>query len=84
MRKCAICGKKVTSGMTNECGDFYTHEGKCFEEYMDITYGKNKWMELGNGEEDRYGGYYICASDVIGGYDGTGIFYTEFEEDDNE
>ncbi len=84
MRICEICGKKVTDGMTNDCGDFYVHEGKCFEKYMDKVYGKHKWMELGGGEEDGEGGYYIYSEDCAGGYMGTGIYYTEWEEDDED
>ena len=81
-RPCAICCKQVNAGMTNNAYDFYVHEGKCFEKHMDETYGKHKWMALGNGEEDGYGGYYIYSADVAGGYDGTGIFYTEWDEDE--
>ena len=80
MRICQTCGKKVTEGMTDEC--YYWHEGKCFESWMDKTYGKHRWMALGNGEEDGCGGYYIYAEDVPGGYMGTGIYYTEWEEED--
>lgn len=81
MKICEVCGKPITFGcMTNECGDFYIHEGRCFEKYMDKEYGKGKWMGLGNGEEDGCGGYYITTADVVGGYEGTGIFYTEWED----
>lgn len=84
-RICEVCHKPITYGcMTDGCGDFYIHEGKCFAKYMDKTYGKHKWMELGNGEEDEYGGYYVVAATVVGGIQGTGIFYTEYEEDDYE
>lgn len=83
MRVCATCGKKIIGGcMTDEFGDFYTHEGRCFTKYMDKTYGEHRWMELGGITDDGYGGYYIHTSDVVGGYEGTGIFYTEYEEDD--
>ena len=84
MRTCEICGKKVMAGMTNDSGDFYVHEGKCFEKYMDEVYGKHKWMELGGGEEDMYGGYYVCSAEVVGGQQGTGIYYTEWEEDEED
>ena len=80
-RICPICGKLVNAGMTDEIGTFYCHE-ECFDEYMDRTYGKRGWMRLGNGEEDEFGGYYIASADVVGGVQGTGIFYTEWEEDD--
>lgn len=78
-RPCAICGKNITKtgGMTD--GEMYCCEGDCFQKYMDQTYGKNKWMPLGNGEEDEYGGYYIHTADVVGGYQGTGIFWTMWE-----
>jgi hypothetical protein len=49
---------------------------------MNKTYGKHKWMEIGNGEEDEYGGYYVVAAAVVGGIEGTGIFYTEREEEE--
>ena len=83
MKICETCGKAIDYGyMTDGCGDFYTHEGKCFTKYMNKTYGKHKWMEIGNGEEDEYGGYYVVAAAVVGGIEGTGIFYTEREEEE--
>lgn len=82
MRVCTICGKPITSGMTNETGDFYIHEGKCFNKYMNNVYGKHRWMELGNGDQDEFGGYYVVTTEVVGGIQGTGIFYTEWEDDD--
>ena len=81
-RICEICGKPLDAGMTDEVGSFYCHEGKCFTKYMNRTYGKHRWMALGGGEEDEFGGYYITTADVVGGYQGTGIFYTEWEEDE--
>ncbi len=81
-RNCEVCGKPVRSGMTDEEGSFYVHDGKCFEEYMDKTFGKGKWMGLGNDEVDELGGYYITTADVVGGYHGTGIFWTEWEEEE--
>lgn len=79
-RPCVICGKNTTEtgGMTD--GYMYCCEGKCFHKYMNKTYGKHKWMSLGNNEEDGYGGYYIHTSDVVGGYEGTGIYWTQWEE----
>jgi hypothetical protein len=68
--------------MTMDGGEFYAHEGKCFTKYMNKTYGKHKWMALGNSEQDEYGGYYIYTSDVVGGFEGTGIYYTEYEPDE--
>ena len=81
IRPCIICGRDITKtgGMTDDAGDLYCCEGKCFYKYMDKTYGKHRWMGLGNGVEDEYGGYYICASETPSGYEGTGIFYTEWE-----
>lgn len=79
MRRCEICGKLVTAGMTDEQGSFYTHEGKCFHKYMNLTYGKHRWMELGT--EDSLGGYYIYTDDNDDGYSPTGIFYTQWEDD---
>lgn len=80
-RICSVCGKPVTAGMTNADGDFYVHE-ECFEKYMDEAYGKHQWMEI---NDDGEGGYYIYSDEsILGGYCGTGIFYTEWEEDEDE
>ena len=84
MRTCIVCGKKLTAGMTDNEGDFYAHEGKCFNKYMDEVYGKHKWMEIGKGCEDEYGGYYLAADNNCSGYTGTGIFWTEWEDDEEE
>ena len=80
MRRCTVCNMPITAGMTSDDAEFYAHEGTCFEKYMDKTYGRNKWMALGNDETDEYGGYYICAADVVGGIQGTGIYYTEWDD----
>ena len=39
-------------------------------------------MALGNGDEDGYGGFYVHTADVPGGCLGTGIYYTEYEEEE--
>lgn len=81
-RICDVCGKVVKEGMTDECYSFYCHED-CFEKYMDDRFGKHCWMKLGKGAEDGYGGYYLAAEDNNkAGFDGTGIYYTEWKEDD--
>lgn len=77
IRFCDYCGGIFQAGMTNDSGDLYVHDS-CFNDYMDKVYGRGKWMELGNGEEDELGGYYIVSADVLGGYKGTGIYYTEY------
>lgn len=74
---CDWCGGIFQDGMTNDDGDLYVHED-CFKDYMDDSYGRGKWMSLGNGEEDGAGGYYITTADVVGGYKPTGIYYTEY------
>ena len=79
-RICAICGKPVTAGMTDADNTFYCHE-RHFRAYMNTTYGIGRWMALGNDERDEYGGYYIVSADVVGGYEGTGIYYTEWEDE---
>ena len=79
-RPCEICGRQVKAGMTNDSADFYVHKGSCFRKMMDSAYGKGYWMALGNYAEDQYGGHYITTADVPGGYEGTGIFYTEWTE----
>lgn len=80
-RICAVCGKPVYAGMTDDDFSFYAHEGKCFFDYMDEEYGVHKWMELDS--EDEFGGYYLAAADTETGYMGTGIYYTEWD-DENE
>ena len=84
MRICSTCGKQVTEGMTMDGGEFYAHEGKCFNKYMNKTYGKHKWMALGGTKMDSYGGYYIYAADNEDGFEGTGIYYTEWYGEENE
>lgn len=74
---CDWCGGIMQEGMTTDYGDFYVHE-ECFMDFMDDTYGRGKWMKLGNGEDDGAGGYYITTADVVGGYESTGIYYTEY------
>ena len=77
LRKCDVCGKYIRDGMTNDSGDFFVHE-ECFEKFMDETYGKHKWMSV---NDDGCGGYYIYSDDnVVGGYEGTGIYYTDWSE----
>lgn len=79
-RECVVCKKPVLKGMTD--GDFYCHDGGCFEEYMDSQFGKYRWMALGGDVEDAFGGYYIVADDYNGqGYRGTGIYYTEWDDE---
>ena len=79
--KCDVCGKNAYDGMTDEMGSFHVHEGKCFKKYMNKLYGKHRWMMLGGEATDVYGGYYIVSADGPNGYEGTGIFYTTFEDD---
>lgn len=75
-RKCAVCGEQVNAGMTD--GDYYIHE-ECFEQYMDDLYGKHNWMQV---NDDGCDGYYIVREDnVVGGVIGTGLYYTEWEEE---
>ena len=82
MRICETCGQKVEAGMTNEYSSFYTHEGKCFTKYMNKTYGKHKWMEKGDVAPGENGGFYLFSSPAVGGCQDTGIYYTEWEDDD--
>ena len=70
---CEICGDAIDEGFTNGDGDVCVCSA-CFEEYMDGTFGKHKWMEVA---DDGCDGYYIVASGTsIGGYHGTGIYFT--------
>lgn len=78
-RTCEVCGEEHYDGMTNDDGDLWVCED-CFERYMDETYGKHKWMEIA---DDGSGGYYIYSMpSVIGGYFGTGIYYTTRDWED--
>jgi hypothetical protein len=85
MKKCDICGKSLSVGMTNDEGDFHVHEGACFEAFMNSRYGKGQWMRLGEAATDEYGGFYIATDDKASkGFVGTGIYCTEWEEDEAE
>ena len=85
MTFCNVCGKPVLRGMTTDNGDCHVHED-CFDKYMDDEYGKGKWKgvdELPNYEfpdNDGYGGYYVYL-DEDNEWVGTGIYYTEWEDD---
>lgn len=85
MTFCNVCGKPVFRGMTTYDGDFYTHEN-CFEKYMNNEYGKGKWKVIDEfpdydySGDDGYGGYY-CYLDDNNKWNGTGIYYTEWEDD---
>lgn len=77
-RICEVCGQPVHAGMTNQDGDFCVHE-ECFEKFMDELYGKRRWMEV---NDDCQGGYYIASDDTVaGGHFGTGIYYTDWEDE---
>ena len=81
IRICRTCGKPMIEGMT-DLEEFYTHEGECFEKAMDEAFGKHEWMSI---NDDGCGGYYIYSDEtVVGGYLGTGIFYTYWWDDDDE
>lgn len=77
MRTCMICGKKMVAGMT-DLSNFYTHE-ECLPAAMDKIYGKHQWMVVPEEQED--GGYYVAWID--GKVEDTGIFYTDWEDDDD-
>jgi len=79
LRICSVCGRPVYAGMTNADGSFYVHE-ECFETYMNETYGA--WFEV---DDDGCGGYYMGCEreEPIGPY-ATGIFYTEWEDEEFE
>lgn len=86
MRICDTCGKPITFGcMQDGDGFFHTHEGPCFFEYMDKTYGKHCWMKLGAKALVYDGGYYLVTDDENrSGYDDPNIFYTEYEDEEEE
>lgn len=66
----------MREGMTDLL-DFYCCED-CFESYMDELYGKGNWRMV---EDDLCDGYYETFYN--GEWAGTGIFYTEWEDDDD-
>ena len=76
-RICEVCGKPLTAGMTDDLGSFYCCED-CFEKYMDRTYGRNGWRET---EDDGIGGYYEAMGESKWEREGTGIYYTEWEDE---
>ena len=73
---CEECFKPMIAGMTDESGRFYCCED-CFPKYMDKTHGEGNWKAV---DDDGCGGYYIVRGDD-GEWYGTGIFYTEWEEE---
>ncbi len=80
-RTCEVCGKEMYGGMTDDYGDLYVCE-ECFENYMDMRFGKGKWKSTEDpDEEDGCGGFYLTVDDE-GKWEGTGIYYTEWEDDD--
>jgi len=85
MTFCDVCGKPVLRGMTTDDGDFHVHEN-CFEKYMNNEYGKGKWKAIDKfpdydySGDDGYGGYYVYL-DEDNEWIGTGIYYTEWEDD---
>ena len=85
MTFCDVCGKPVFRGMTTDDGDFHAHEN-CFENYMNDKYGEGKWKAIDEfpdydySGDDGYGGYYVYL-DEDNEWIGTGIFYTEWEDE---
>ncbi len=83
MRQCKKCHAKIVSGFTNGFGDFYVCDN-CFQDFMDERYGKRMWMAV---DDDGSGGYYLASAThhgSVGKPYGTGIYWTEWEEDDDE
>ena len=80
-RRCEICGKPVYQGFTDDWGEFYCCEG-CFEAYMNKEYGEDNWKESGDEECGPNGGYYIATVDGGESWFDTGVYYTEWEEDE--
>ena len=70
---CPVCGNPITFGCMYDEGTL-VHE-ECFKEYMDKKYGE--WRQC---EDDGADGYYQFKVD--GEWRGTGIYYTEFEENE--
>lgn len=85
MRICDFCGQPITFGcMTDGSGDWFVHEGPCFVQWMDKTYGEHSWMVIDDTDyaTDGCDGYYLVAHPNDRGFCGTGIYYTEYEEPD--
>lgn len=85
MTFCDVCDKPILRGMTTDDGDFHVHEN-CFEKYMNNEYGKGKWKAIDSfpdydySGDDGYGGYYVYLNED-NEWIGTGIYYTEWEDD---
>lgn len=75
-RTCEVCGKPMTAGMTVDSGFYYCCED-CFPKDMDATYGPGNWKAV---EDDGWDGYYMVRRED-GTWEGTGIYYTEWEEE---
>lgn len=73
IRFCDRCGKPFDVGYTSEETSMYCCE-ECFDDYMDETYGKDKWKEV---DDDFCNGYYMYLDDT-NNWDGTGIYWTEW------
>ena len=82
-RTCEVCKKPISSGMTDDWGNFFCCED-CFDQYMDKEYGKGNWKstDIVNGEhlDDGCGGFYVFLTPE-GNWEGTGAYYTEWYED---
>ena len=76
-RTCIVCGKPLTAGMTDGCGFFYCCP-ECFPKYMDDTFGKGNWKATEH-DDDGCGGYYVVKDDD-GHWEGTGFFYTDWDD----
>lgn len=73
IRFCEECGKPFDAGFIAGDGDWYCCED-CFDNAMDITYGKGKWRPAE--DEGEYGGYYEYLDEDE--WVDTGIYYTEW------
>ena len=77
-RICACCKKEVgNAGYTDHEGSLYLHE-ECLVKYLNKTYQPLHWMIT---NDDGAGGYFMASDDDHNF--GTGIFYTEWEDDDD-
>lgn len=84
--RCPHCGKRLYFDKGDVVEVFDTPDGfihkECFEEYMNEKYGEGQWREC---EDDGMGGYYefnYCGDGET--WEGTGIYYTEFEHVDDQ
>ena len=82
MRTCMACGEPMGCGMTDEGngmgGNFHAHEGECFDKAWADAFGP---LRTCCEDGDGCGGYYMAYDAREGAWYGTGVYYTEWEDE---